>query len=465
LLYGETDRARYVNEGAAGSPYRDEFRRDYARVIHSPSFRRLQGKTQLFPGHESDFFRNRLTHSLEVAQIAESIAYKINHEHDYFKKNPIDTRLCMTAALLHDIGHPPFGHNGEEALDEKMRSCGGFEGNAQTLRIVTQLEKKRYNPSERCLIARRAGLNLTYRTLSSVLKYDSIIPVYRPEDRKVAKGYYAEDAEIVEDIKRNVAPGFVGGVPFKTIECAIMDLADDIAYSTYDLEDSFKVGFLTPTKLLGSDLTLLKRVADRVAEKVEEPSFDEAAVLEVFSSMFAEYVSSDALRGLDVGEATDFQKIVSAMGVVTELENLAEDGHVRTAFTSNLVGSFVEDVFVEFNSEHPQLSSVKASPKTLRAIETLKTYTYEAIIASNKVKLTEYRGKEVVGAIFDALTDKKGYLLLPDDVAKLYDACGPNEQLRKRVVCDFIAGMTDRYAVDFYGRLHSDTPQSMFKAI
>lgn len=124
------------------APYRSDFRRDYARILHCPSFRRLQGKTQLFPGIESDFFRNRLTHSLEVAQVAKAIALRLNLEHDYFKDNPIDVDLIETAALSHDIGHPPFGHTGEKALDDCMKGKGGFEGNAQTLRILARLEKK-----------------------------------------------------------------------------------------------------------------------------------------------------------------------------------------------------------------------------------------------------------------------------------------------------------------------------------
>ncbi|MER9700605.1 dNTP triphosphohydrolase [Mesorhizobium sp. M0133] len=114
--------------------------RDYGRIIHSASFRRQQGKTQVFPGHESDFFRNRLTHSLEVAQIAEGIADRINHVYCLDSGGyKIDGRLCAAAGLVHDIGHPPFGHNGERALDAAMWEYGGFEGNAQTLRILSRL--------------------------------------------------------------------------------------------------------------------------------------------------------------------------------------------------------------------------------------------------------------------------------------------------------------------------------------
>lgn len=227
-LYKSTDSKRFISEVANDEPWRSEWRRDYARVIHSPSFRRLQGKTQIFPGYESDFFRNRLTHSLEVAQIAESIAYKLNSNNKYLSKYSIEPRICFTAALLHDIGHPPFGHNGEEALDECMRKFGGFEGNAQTLRIVTQLEKKRYRTDVHCPRERRAGLNLSYRTLAAILKYDAVIPAVREVDDKVRKGYYAEDISIVQDIKTNVSPNRKFGKvrKFKSVECQIMDIAD-----------------------------------------------------------------------------------------------------------------------------------------------------------------------------------------------------------------------------------------------
>ena len=127
-LYTDLDREREVAvEGE--SAYRCAFRRDYARLLHCPAFRRLQGKTQLFPSVEHDFFRNRLTHSLEVAQIAKSIALRLNHHHSYFVDNPIDLDLVETAALAHDLGHPPFGHDGERALDDCMKKRGGFEGN------------------------------------------------------------------------------------------------------------------------------------------------------------------------------------------------------------------------------------------------------------------------------------------------------------------------------------------------
>lgn len=144
-LYTEKDRAREREivepSDHKPEPYRTEWRRDYARLIHSAAFRRLQGKTQLFPGPESDFFRNRLTHSMEVAQIAKSIAIKLNNEK--FQDAAVDTDLVEVAGLAHDLGHPPFGHNGEKALDDCMKRYGGFEGNAQTLRILAKLRNRK----------------------------------------------------------------------------------------------------------------------------------------------------------------------------------------------------------------------------------------------------------------------------------------------------------------------------------
>ncbi|MEQ9639049.1 MAG: dNTP triphosphohydrolase [Alphaproteobacteria bacterium] len=135
---GDLTRERRIEFRSVTGPekYRSAFRRDYARLIHCPAFRRLQGKLQIFPGIESDFFRNRLTHSLEVAQIAKSIALRLNDQYSIFKNNEIDTDLVELAGLAHDLGHPPFGHSGEIGLDSCMSTSGGFEGNAQTFRIL-----------------------------------------------------------------------------------------------------------------------------------------------------------------------------------------------------------------------------------------------------------------------------------------------------------------------------------------
>lgn len=164
MLYTDDDRQRVMPEADPGAQSgRTAFRRDFGRLLHSPSFRRLQGKTQLFPGHESDFFRNRLTHSLEVAQVAKGVALRLNALEPCFHDDPIDTDLVELAALAHDLGHPPFGHNGERALDDCMKRTGGFEGKAQTLRLLTVIEKRCF-PMRRGTAQTPAALRPTAQT-------------------------------------------------------------------------------------------------------------------------------------------------------------------------------------------------------------------------------------------------------------------------------------------------------------
>ena len=438
--------------------------RDFARVIHSPSFRRLQGKTQLFPAHESDFFRNRLTHSLEVAQIAESIARNLNATDPYLRENEINPRICYTAALLHDIGHPPFGHNGEDALDEMMMATGGFEGNAQTLRIVSQLEKKVVKSTGGSAIERRCGLNLTYRQLASVLKYDNPIPVNRKHRDGAIKGYYHEDSPVVRDIKRAVlGDERMPDGKFKTIECAIMDLADDIAYSTYDLEDSFKAGFLSPYKVLISPSAIFERVAKKVEKETEHP-FSDVNAFDVFMEMFRGYVDDERYEeDENLEDAYSAAKLANAVFMTKEIDVVAEDGRIRTEFTSGLVGEFVDSVTFVLNERFPSQSNISVPLHVRQKIETLKRFTYEATIRSSRLRLAEYRGHDIVKGIFRALVGKGGDALLPDDQLELWE-CATDDNQRNRVVCDFIAGMTDRYAMEFYGRLYSDNPVSMFKS-
>lgn len=464
-LYGVGDSRRYVDEGARSEEWRDEFRRDFGRVIHCPAFRRLQGKTQIFPGYESDFFRNRLTHSLEVGQIAESIAMRLNYTDEYFKAHPINARICLTASLLHDIGHPPFGHNGEEALDECMRKFGGFEGNAQTLRIVTQLEKKRRDPDELDLIRCRAGLNLTYRTLGALLKYDKPIPTDRSADTEVRKGYYEADAAIVADIKKHVCPQLTDSDgSFKTIECQIMDIADDIAYSTYDIEDTFKAGFLSPSDVLTYSSAVMEEVARKVAKNPGCEGFTADDVIDTFLDLFANL--SGNFRDLSPGEPDSPEEtVLNAVSVQQDLDNIASDGYLRTAFTADLVGQFVNGVGVEPDREFPQLSKIVVDTAVKRKIEVLKHFTYAATIRSSRVAVSEFRGKDIIKDIFKALDQEKGYLLLPADYRALYDAAKADENKRKRVICDFIAGMTDRYAAEFWGRLYSDKGATFFKPL
>lgn len=465
-LYPEGNWRREVpvkNEEA--TPWRLPSMRDYARVMHSASFRRLGGKTQVFPINESDFFRTRLTHSLEIAQIAEGIAQYLNTKPE-FSNNPIDTRLCSTAALVHDLGHPPFGHNGERALDDSMRRFGGFEGNAQTIRIITRLEKKARKHSsiscsrdEYCESDDRAGLALTYRTILSALKYDHIIKGLRDESDDLEKGYYATERLLIERAKEAVDPNWRSVDKFKTIECMIMDIADDIAYSTYDLEDSLKAGFVTPADIFASHENLFSKVAQKANKAIKDKSEHLSAVdaQDVFLKVFP-FFNDDPEKQPKLN-ADSFVHVYRGM------RNISIDGYDRTRISSALVNESISSIEYEYNVSAPWLTIVRLSLPILKRVEVLKHFTFQSVIYSARVKVGEYRGYEVVKNIFDALADPKGELLMPEDLRNHYRDCEHDATARHRAICDFVAGMTDRYALEFHARLHSDDPQSIFKTI
>jgi dGTPase len=487
-LYSKKDYSRLVQvEGLAlkAEPYRSSFRRDYARLLHSAAFRRLQGKKQLFPGHESDFFRNRLTHSLEVAQIAKSIAIKINWTEDFFKKNPIDVDLIEFAALAHDLGHPPFGHNGEEALDECMENSGGFEGNAQTLRILSRLEKRETYSQQTGggpLASvegkdQRAGLNTTCRSLASILKYDRQIPRTKserdPSERGAIKGFYYTEAALVKQIKENVDGTWTS--PFKTIECSIMDVADDIAYSTYDLEDAFKAQFLTPVGILKiSDDVLIKRVCKTITDRSKKKYSDMVSadyefqirdfystILDIFGRILADF---DGFA-FDPSEDDIVAFLANAVSHIAGIsDDISCDGYYRTGFTSEIVGAALAGVEVTLNKDHPSQSQVRLNFETFKMVEVLKNLVYQSLIMSPMLKVTEYRGKKIIHDIFDAIAKDDGYLLMPSDFQKLYfELTEPDE--KKRIICDFISGMTDRYAMQFYNRLFGSVAETIYAPI
>lgn len=489
-LYSKADQARLVvavNPADAKERYRTCWRRDYARLIHSAAFRRLQGKTQLYPGAQSDFFRNRLTHSLEVAQIAKSIAIMINHKNAYFRRHRIDTDLVETAALAHDLGHPPFGHNGEAALNDCMRYSGGFEGNAQTLRILSRLEKRQTIIKEDPDVQRpvhnakdnRAGLNLAYRTLASILKYDHEIPINltSPDEdsAEVVKGYYRSEASIVAEIKKHV--GTIGGRAFKTIECSIMDIADDIAYSTYDVEDSFKAGFLSPISMWVAPDSVKEKVAQTVKERLDRyypqasPQSRRFDVEDVYLYLFSIFRAVfEDVRDLKLPRRKNARSLPVEVGaVIAHLVNRSSDklitsGYYRTRFTSDLVGNFIRSVRVTLNKQNPALSRASLDIEAFKQVEVLKNFAFESLIMSPRLKVAEHRGKDIVKQIFKALECDQGYLLMPEDFQRLYLDLSDMAE-KRRVICDFIAGMTDRYAVQFYGRLFGTNPESVFSPL
>jgi dGTPase len=444
---------------------------------------------QLFPSDENDFFRNRLTHSLEVAQIASGLALDFNSKDAFFKNNNIDVDLVYFAGLAHDLGHPPFGHNGEKALDRLAVGLGGFEGNAQTLRILSRLEKKatvsypaKIEPDP--VIDdndNRLGLNLTYRTLASILKYDCNIPRTKDEraesDRgRPVKGYYFTEHALVADIKSHVAGDFDGR--FRTIECGIMDIADDIAYSTYDLEDSLKAGFISPLKMLSFKTEFKKKIIDKINSKIKEQYEEEYEREKLSTNDFDAFVAvifqdifgvSGQLKSRLLAEPKISEDLIADIALIgagqasAASESLCENGYLRGEFTSKLVTDFMRAVRIKIDQRNPKLSKVYLDVHTFKVVEFLKTISYMSIIESPRLKMAESRGAAIIKRIFRALKDESsGERLLPEDWREIYFGF-KTEQKRKRTICDFIASMTDRYCVEFYSRIVGLNPPSIYK--
>lgn len=530
-MYIDSDFAReYSATKSSLEGYRTEFSRDLSRLKHSNSFRRLQGKTQLFPDFESDFFRNRLTHSIEVSDIAKNIAMKVNNEHlkDAVK---IDLDLVEFAGLAHDLGHPPFGHIGEKALNEKMKELGGFEGNGQTLRILARIEKKQFGNGGDIMKQGfseegddlRLGLNLTYRTLASILKYDKVV------SKSNSKGYYSSEKDLVEKIKDHVLNNHVlaANTPFKTVECSIMDLADDIAYTTYDMEDSLKGNFVNILDFLShSDneqiIKVLKKTyegivkanqtlttenqyddskfvniksiidieekmkdtdADIVNLSIEKTKNEKAAlknewksVLNILLKFFKNYGFSQMILNYNIEvleklnekfnpnkEDALFEYTVRYTALNhSGAKLLSENGYLRTEFSTALVKYFLKNINFQENKDCVALSSVFMNEDAFVVMEYVKHYIFYSQTKSPRIQIADYRGKEIVNKIFDTLNENSN--LLPIDIKKIYDISKTPEE-KARIICDFIANMTNKYAIEFYGRLTSENPETIFKPI
>lgn len=475
-LYQPADFERQLSEEAARSslptePYRSEFRRDFARLIHSTSFRRLKGKMQLFPDSEGDYFRNRLTHSLEVAQVAKSIAIKLNHQSPLFKGTPIDLDLMEFAALAHDLGHPPFGHEGEHALNACMQGHGGFEGNAQTLRLLSVIEKKvAANPGDPLVDGstdNRRGLNLTARALAAVLKYDQPIPVNGPKQKGICKGYYTTEKSLVRNIKRHVGANRLCVKSFKTIECQIMDIADDIAYSTYDLDDALKSGLIRILDIISLDDSALKEIARKTNDAIGEKIQREVSPTDVWAALLGILESQKVFEPLIEGnDSKDISDLALKLGAMRRSEiDLGTQAYERNQLTSHLVGEFIRAVEVrEVPGQDKVFSEIYLDSKVWIKIETLKHLTFHFLIHSPRWKIVARRAREIVTYLFKTLTSDTGYELMPDDSKQLYQLADSKDK-KYRVVCDFISCMTDTYAVEFYSRLRSDKPSSFFKPI
>lgn len=391
---------------------RSWFEKDRSKFIHSTAFRRLQGKTQVFsPGH-ADFFRTRLTHCLEAAQIGKGIA--LNHK-------VADPDLVELACLAHDIGHPAFGHAGEYQLQKLMLDHGGFEGNAQNLRILNFLESK----YEKC-----RGLNFTRASVDSILKYSDNYSKIKSENPKNWKFFYDDDQPLVNWAKE--------GAPSKedrSIECQIMNWSDDIAYSTHDLEDGIKSGMISYDKVEQLEPTIRD-------ELKSEGKFDE-----------------------DIWQ--------SVKTIIRELTSLPGTPHKRKAkrieLVAKLISEFITNTTVKQRNDYTKFASryhytLEIDCSAQIKCETLKKLVWCMILDDPRVSTLEKKGQLIVGELFKIFLEKDPWTekMLPHDFREILDAGNVS---RERVVCDYIAGMTDSYALRLYSRLTESDIHSIFELL
>lgn len=413
MVNTEADRQRFVEElpkdpttlpiDGRRSPYQ----RDRARVLHSAAFRRLAAKTQVHTAGTDDFLRTRLTHSLEVAQIAREMGARLG----------CDADVVDTAGLAHDLGHPPFGHNGEDALNEAARGCGGFEGNAQTLRVLTRLEAKVIDES-----GASAGLNLTRATLDACGKY----PWPRTEgERKF--GVYADDAPVFAWLRDEAPPG-----RRTCLEAQVMDWADDVAYSVHDVEDGIHGGYLKPA-LLRDDASERQALCDDVARVYSAESVgDLAAVLD-------ELLEDPALApmyGFDGGHR-------SLVGLKQA--------------TSVLTGRFVSAALAatwRTTGDGPlsRYAADLAVPRRTRAeCALLKGMALRYVMRRPGAEGRYGRQYDTLMALVHALT-LRGPDALDGVFAPLWRSA-PDDASRLRVVIDQVASLTDPSAIAWHVRL------------
>jgi dGTPase len=414
--YDDAARERYVVEPPkrVPAPERTPFERDRARVVHAAASRRLAAKTQVVGPQTDDFVRNRLTHSLEVAQIARDLARALGCEPD----------LVETAALAHDLGHPPFGHNGERVLAEAADSCGGFEGNAQTLRLLTRLEAKTFGPD-----GRSAGLNLTRATLDACTKYpwtlaDAAVPTGVHADgspRVVRKFGVYDDDRPVFDWVRISAPG-----GRQCFEAQVMDLADDIAYSVHDVEDGIVAGRIDLTRI------------------------DEDAVREAVRDWY-----------LPDAEDADLEGGLARLRSVASWPTTRYDGSRRALaalknLTSDVIGRFAaearEATFASYDGPLLRYDAdlvVPAGSRTEMAF--LKGIAAHYVMRADDRVRAMARQREQLAELVEVLAKTA-----PDHLDAPFAgdwAEAADDAARRRVVIDQVASLTDASALAWHARL------------
>lgn len=405
--YGDDDVERSVSEPPK-SRSRTAFERDRARVLHSSALRRLGAKTQVLGPESNDFIRTRLTHSLEVAQIGRSLAKNFGCDQD----------LVEAACLCHDLGHPPFGHNGESALNEVAKDIGGFEGNAQTLRILTRLEPKRISD-----FGRPAGLNLTRATLDATIKYPWPHGGGPRDETGVPTpkfNYYADDADIFDWVHANHGLA-------RSFEAQVMDTSDDIAYSVHDVEDAIVRGYFDPAMLREAEER--ERIVESCASWY---GWEEAAPLR------------EALDRLIVEEKwpLNFSATYRDLAAVKDL-------------TSDLIGRFVSAIVVATWKAHGRAPIIRYGADlvlptdTWAEITVLKGIAVTYVMAPRAHEPQYLEQRSILFDLVDALLERPEQL--EPQLRELWG--GADDAERLRIVVDQVASLTDQSARQWHSRL------------
>ncbi len=370
----------------AVSTFRSAFQRDRDRIIHSSAFRRLKHKTQVFVEHEGDYYRTRLTHSIEVAQVARTVAGVLGLNED----------LAEAVALSHDLGHPPFGHTGEDALHVLMAPYGGFDHNAQAIRIVTKLERH---------YADFDGLNLTWETLEGLAKHNG--PVTGP----LATGSHAvgEGGEMPYALKEFNDQYDLELDTYPSAEAQVASFADDVAYNHHDLHDGLRAGLFTE--------------ADLMELPVTGPAFEE--VDRLYPGLGSMRRRHEALRRV-------FGVMVE--DVIAIAENRLAGAGAQSA----------DDI------RHLGQPMIRFSKKLYMELKSIKAFLFTRMYRAPTVMAERARVTKVIEDLFPAFLTDPG--LLPEDWASDV-AAARDETALARVVLDYVAGMTDRFAIQEHVRL------------
>lgn len=425
------DQRKQVRNVSRDGDHRSPYQRDKARVMHCAAFRRLQAKTQVVGVGISDFYRTRLTHSLEAAQIGTGITAQLKQKHpDIATALQLDEHLIESICLAHDIGHPPFGHGGEIALHYMMSDSGGFEGNGQTFRILTKLEA--YSEND--------GMNLARRSLLGVIKYPNFIselsnPEYHPQKPQrfshvkasqwhPPKALFDCDSDAFDWVTAPLSSSDKRTYMLadenhkghkktrhKSIDCSIMELADDIAYGIHDLEDAIVMGLIN-------------------------------------QAMFSEQVT-EKLISLDI-------PWLSKQAHAIEEQLFHSQAFKRKNAIGALVNCFITAIEIHRLAlfDEPLLEHNATLPTTYQnALLAFKDFVFTYVIKKPEMQLLEYKGQQIVMALFEAFASEPARLLPKNTAQRWLSANEDSDILGLRVIADYISGMTDAYANRVYANL------------